>query len=476
MPDYLYDLLGVRDRLVMDPVHGGITLYAHEIAVIDHPLFQRLRHICQNDILNLVFPGATHSRFLHSIGTLHVGGRMLQSLVEHALRRWRQGGGTLSPSHLEALTGLQQRMRLACLLHDCGHSSFSHQFSRAASIRALLDTPGRFHLLWAERDWQDYYASPPERLEHEHYSVRLALEMLEQPGWPVLQAMKADVLSLMDTTACRPSACFRDYARELWPILTGSHLAVPQDAAERLLQTLKGLVSGEVDADRADYMLRDSFHSSVTLGSFNLDHLLKNLHIGYDKDEDWLGLAVTGKGLGALEDFVYSRYQMYRKVYAHKTSIGFDWLLRTAIDEVLCEPTTHAFIDSCLSTLERFQTLTDHYFWEAFRRHAEAHPHSAAADLVYRRKLRHLASAQNLSPQALADWRRTVAAEQGCPPESLVAASLTARFSRIRPGYQAMRLQRGERFIDLCEASDFFTKFTDLHLHYLYRRDTHPAA
>lgn len=50
------DLLGAYDKLIMDPVHGGIPLYRHEIQVIDHPLFQRLRNICQNDILSLVFP------------------------------------------------------------------------------------------------------------------------------------------------------------------------------------------------------------------------------------------------------------------------------------------------------------------------------------------------------------------------------------------------------------------------------------
>ena len=74
------DLLGAYDKLIMDPVHGGIPLYRHEIQVIDHPLFQRLRNICQNDILSLVFPGATHSRFLHSVGVMHVGTRMFRSM------------------------------------------------------------------------------------------------------------------------------------------------------------------------------------------------------------------------------------------------------------------------------------------------------------------------------------------------------------------------------------------------------------
>ena len=80
------DLLGAYDKLIMDPVHGGIPLYRHEIQVIDHPLFQRLRNICQNDILSLVFPGATHSRFLHSIGVMHVGTRMFRAMIDAYLR------------------------------------------------------------------------------------------------------------------------------------------------------------------------------------------------------------------------------------------------------------------------------------------------------------------------------------------------------------------------------------------------------
>lgn len=113
------DLLGAYDKLIMDPVHGGIPLYRHEIAVIDHPLFQRLRNICQNDILNLVFPGATHSRFLHSIGVLHVGGRMFRAMIDAYLRERNLSRRVdLTLSQLEAIDYLAKLIRLACLLHD----------------------------------------------------------------------------------------------------------------------------------------------------------------------------------------------------------------------------------------------------------------------------------------------------------------------------------------------------------------------
>lgn len=474
MNDYLYDLLGVRDRLIMDPVHGGITLFRHEVEVIDHPLFQRLRHICQNDILSWVFPGATHSRFLHSIGTLHVGGRMFQGLIEGALERFRALGILpLAAPHLEAIAHFGKLVRLACLLHDCGHSSFSHQFSQAAAIRGLLAQPGRFQRLWQGIDTRTLYDNPPDHLEHEHYSVRCAQEILGSLSSPILRDLGPDVLALMETTRCEATPLLRRQAAALWPILTGD-TTVPEDAGELCLQLFRHLVSGEVDADRADYMLRDGFHSSVTLGGFNLDHLLKNIHVGWSPSERWLGLGITHKGLGALEDFVYSRYQMYRKVYGHKTSIGFDWLLRQAIDEVLADPEACSFIDACLGDMRRFQTLTDNYFWEAFRRHAEANPDSCAADLVYRRRLRHVASAENLSAEALEQTLQQWATHLKRPADALITCSLHARFSRIRPGFKAIRVIRESgRYSDITEVSSFFSKFGDQRLHHIY---LHPRA
>ena len=122
----------------MDPVHGGIPLQKHEVAIVDHPLFQRLRFICQNDILSLVFPGATHSRFLHSVGAMHVAGRMFMALVENCLKQGNSNSG-IATETLEAISYMHRLVRIACLLHDSGHSSFSHQFSRTPVIHNRCD-------------------------------------------------------------------------------------------------------------------------------------------------------------------------------------------------------------------------------------------------------------------------------------------------------------------------------------------------
>ncbi len=153
------DLLGAYDKLIMDPVHGGIPLYRHEIQVIDHPLFQRLRNICQNDILSLVFPGATHSRFLHSIGVMHVGTRMFRSMIDAYLRERQLSEQTdLSLSQLDAIDYLAKTIRLGCLLHDSGHSSFPISSPRPGAFGNLMSRPGRFRALWQGVDYSAYHA------------------------------------------------------------------------------------------------------------------------------------------------------------------------------------------------------------------------------------------------------------------------------------------------------------------------------
>ncbi|MGI0046623.1 MAG: HD domain-containing protein [Nitrosotalea sp.] len=97
---------------IVDPIHGFINVHGHEIDLIDSPIFQRLRRIRQLAGAHLVYPGAQHSRFEHSLGTMHVAGQVASILEER---------GYLGSDDIENL-------RLAALLHDIGHGPFSHLF------------------------------------------------------------------------------------------------------------------------------------------------------------------------------------------------------------------------------------------------------------------------------------------------------------------------------------------------------------
>ncbi|WP_312390671.1 HD domain-containing protein [Chryseobacterium sp.] len=99
-------------KIINDPVHGFIRI-PHEILfdIIEHPYFQRLRRIGQTGLLNLIFPGATHTRFHHALGAMH--------LMVTALDTLKQKGVEIS---LEEEKGAM----LAILMHDIGHGPFSH--------------------------------------------------------------------------------------------------------------------------------------------------------------------------------------------------------------------------------------------------------------------------------------------------------------------------------------------------------------
>ena len=99
-------------KIINDPVHGFISI-PHEILfdVIEHPYFQRLRRISQTGLLNLIFPGATHTRFHHALGAMHL---MFTAL------------STLKLKGVKISVGEEKAALLAILLHDVGHGPFSH--------------------------------------------------------------------------------------------------------------------------------------------------------------------------------------------------------------------------------------------------------------------------------------------------------------------------------------------------------------
>ncbi len=106
--------------VIRDAIHGGIDLLPIEEEVIDHPVFQRLRRVRQLSLVHLVYPSALHTRFEHSLGSMHLTGKLAE---RSALSKDR--GRTV---------------RLAALLHDVGHGAYSH-----TSDSLLMEKTGKTH-------------------------------------------------------------------------------------------------------------------------------------------------------------------------------------------------------------------------------------------------------------------------------------------------------------------------------------------
>jgi HD superfamily phosphohydrolase len=122
--------------VVRDPVHGDIELTREEVRVLDTPQLQRLRGIKQLGTAYLVYPGATHTRFEHSIGVLHMTDRLLNAVNKNAER---------DPDHCRSVASEERRiLRLAALLHDVTHIPFGHNIEDQTGLLPRHDVPERF--------------------------------------------------------------------------------------------------------------------------------------------------------------------------------------------------------------------------------------------------------------------------------------------------------------------------------------------
>lgn len=455
------ELFGVPVGIIMDAVHGGIPVFEHEKAVLRDPLVQRLRHVSQTSLLSTVFPTATHTRFGHSLGAMHVAGRLIKSIVRAYFRD--RHIDRIDSDSAQAVRYLFYSFRLAALLHDTGHAPFSHQFERSPSVDKILKNPSTFSALWAGVT-TSYYQAPPTKLTHEDYSVRCAHEILNRINLPI---EARDVIAIMDKTSIQPTERFCASAEKVVKALLGSRGASGKHWPH-VLTWLRTMLSGELDVDRMDYMLRDSYFSGCEYGIYNLDHLLSTLRIGYD-NKGWVGLAIHEKGLGALEDFVYSRFQLYSQLYSHKTAVGFSRLL----DEAILEAAKGKDVKRMLTDISAFVHFTESFLWEQFHRIARESDRSASARLIRRDGLEFICSERDLVEKERQDLLRRLEEEHG--PTTWKESD--SKFSKICPAFDSIlvlvRPGRGKtrrRYLaSIGRRSAFFDKFRDGTITHFYK-------
>lgn len=276
-------MAGVPRRFeIRCPVHGFIALSAWEREIIAQPSFQRLRRIRQLGWTDQVYPGAMHTRFEHSLGVMHVATRMYDAIVSHS--------GDLLREELNyddaGLARDRIRVRLAALLHDVGHAPFSH----AAEELLPVGPDG-------------------SRFAHEDYS--------------------AAVIRLKLRTAIEDHPENQNYgfrADDVADLLEG------RSTAGRSL-FWRPLITGQMDADRLDYLLRDSLHCGVAYGQFDWLRLVHSLRVVRTSED--LRLGVEEGGFHAAESLILARYFMFTQVYLHKTRVAFDHHLQEALVAIL---------------------------------------------------------------------------------------------------------------------------------------------
>ena len=288
---------------ISDAVHKSIALTARETGILDHPYMQRLRFIRQLGFVSFVYPCATHDRFSHSLGALHVASLFCEQLLRN--EEYSVLARILNADEKEFLTRI---VRLSALLHDVGHAPFSHT---AESVMPELST------LAIPDSWMRHPVAP-RRSRHEDYSALLLADMSAGDN-PVISAQEAEIIaSLIHHKAIRVPDSWR------------GHFSSALNA-QSLHAVIKTIISSDIDADRMDYLLRDAHFAGVSYGHFDLPWLLSNL--GTVALRDGYNISISEAGIQALEHYLLARYNMYAQVYMHKTVKCFDYYFHKAIDE-----------------------------------------------------------------------------------------------------------------------------------------------
>ena len=275
----------------------------NELKVIDSRPFQRLRNIKQLGFSEMAFPGATHSRYAHGLGAMHMASRIYDRLLP-----------TIPLMLKEKAQVLRQAVRLACLLHDLGHPPLSHVSERVMP---------KVYLLGLDAAAVGDDGGGQRQASHEDYTLLLLLHseltaiLTEQ--FKDLGVAPEDVAALI----CGRHMAYRGRK--------GSTHDLFVIAGYDVLPLLHSVVSSELDADRMDYLRRDAYYCGVSYG--NYDHVWLCNNLTCVEHDNQLTLGILHKAVWGFENFILARYHMFLAVYYHHTTVCFDHLLGAWYEE-----------------------------------------------------------------------------------------------------------------------------------------------
>ena len=306
--------------LIADPIHQYITFTVPldgptqkertEKDLIDSPWMQRLRSIYQLQSARWVYPAAEHTRFQHSLGAMHLAGR----LAKHIYPSLAQ-----TIPDVPSSAYIEEVLRVTALLHDIGHGPFCHFF--------------------------DHHYLNEFQLTHEHLGQVIIRKKLggiiqkirRSPSGPFLSHEKLDPEHIAFLILKDPKKNPKKYPR--W------------------LSYLQPIIGGIFTADNFDYVLRDSYMCGVAVGPIDIARLIHYTLITSK------GLTIHRNGLPAFQMFLNARMYLYSNVYYHRTTRAIDLHLR----EIFHASIKEIFPFNPLDKMDQYLKLTDWSLIETVR-------------------------------------------------------------------------------------------------------------
>jgi len=279
---------------IYEPVHGFIHFNELESALIDSEPFQRLRYLHQLGISYLIYPGGTHTRFEHSLGTMHLGSKIFDQIADDEDRDyWRQ------------------MVCFAALAHDLGHLPFSH-----VGEKRLLGKRG--HEEWTLRIIESAFLTPIWKEAEKQF-----------PGKPIQERVAKLAIGEEKLTIIRPDITFSKWEKIYSQIVTGDFFG----------------------SDRIDYLLRDARSTGVSYGLFDYMQLIETLTLLPDEKGE-LQLGVTEAGIESCEALLLARHFMQRRVYQYPSAKAYSFHLARFMEIFYSDPVHFSSVKNYIAMSE----------------------------------------------------------------------------------------------------------------------------
>lgn len=285
---------------IHDSIHGYMEFDPLLIQIIDTPHFQRLRLLKQLGACYLVFPGASHTRFEHSLGVCHLAGQFLQQI--------RDKQPELGITDKDILL-----VQIAGLIHDLGHGPFSHLFD-GTFLPALAKANPSLQIV-----------------PHEKQSILLFRHLVRHYKLPLTEQ---DILFISECIYHEDS--------------TSSTTTSLVDPSKKFLLQMISNCQNSIDVDKFDYMMRDCRQLGVT-SNFQADRIMRNVKV-IDGE-----LCFHEKVLINIQELFTTRHSLFSKFYYHKVSKSIEWM----ICDILLLSNSAMKFEERLASVESYLTLTD---------------------------------------------------------------------------------------------------------------------
>lgn len=289
--------MGNNYKRILDSVHGYIKIRKSLFKdIIDTPNFQRLRHIEQTSSRS-IFPCARHDRFIHSLGVFHLGHKIIEAIEQ-----------TIESKHFPQKEMVYNTFRAACLLHDVGHSPFSHTFEQFYDN----DYNRLIELLKDEIDNQGFTEDVDKCFQDSAPHEIMSAYILTKTYSKIAHKYNVDIeLAVRMIIGCL-------YHKE-----ANSH-----SFENAFIQLIHGNV---IDADGLDYVCRDSWASGYSTARVDIDRLIESIRIVIDTNQQYQ-VCYTPKSMNEIEAVLSVKTFQQANVITHHTVVYEQHLLIKAME------------------------------------------------------------------------------------------------------------------------------------------------